>query len=59
MTHAHATSLMVIAWIAPIHWKESQKLAAVIEGVGCSLALFTRRCIPTKQSSATSDGATV
>ena len=31
---------MVIAWIALIHWNESQNLAAVIEGVGFILALF-------------------
>jgi Zn-dependent protease len=38
--YVHATFLMVIAWIALIHWNESQNLAAVIEGVGFILALF-------------------
>jgi Zn-dependent protease len=36
----HATFFMVIAWIALIHWNESQSLAAVIDGVGFILALF-------------------
>jgi Zn-dependent protease len=31
---------MVIAWIALIHWNESQRMSAVIEGVGFILALF-------------------
>ena len=38
--YIHATFLMVIAWIALIHWNESQSMAAVIEGVGFILALF-------------------
>ncbi len=38
--YVHATFFMVIAWIALIHWNESQNLAAVIEGVGFILALF-------------------
>ena len=38
--YVHATFVMVIAWIALIHWNESQNLAAVIEGVGFILALF-------------------
>lgn len=38
--YVHATFLMVVAWIALIHWNESQSLAAVIEGVGFILALF-------------------
>jgi Zn-dependent protease len=38
--YVHATFLMVIAWIALIHWNESQSLAAVVEGVGFILALF-------------------
>jgi Zn-dependent protease/CBS domain-containing protein len=36
----HATFFMVVAWIALIHWNESQSLAAVVEGVGFILALF-------------------
>jgi Zn-dependent protease/predicted transcriptional regulator len=31
---------MLIAWIALIHWNQSQNLAAVVEGVGFILALF-------------------
>jgi Zn-dependent protease len=38
--YVHATFVMVIAWIALIHWRESHNLAAVIEGVGFILALF-------------------
>jgi Zn-dependent protease len=38
--YVHATFWMVIAWIALIHWNQSQSLAAVAEGVGFILALF-------------------
>ena len=38
--NVHATFFMLIAWIALIHWNESQSLAAVVEGVGFILALF-------------------
>ena len=38
--YVHATFFMVVAWIALIHWNQSQSLAAVIEGVGFILALF-------------------
>jgi Zn-dependent protease len=38
--YVHATFFMLVAWIALIHWNESQSLAAVIEGVGFILALF-------------------
>lgn len=38
--YVHATFFMVIAWIALVHWNESQNLASVIEGVGFILALF-------------------
>ena len=38
--YVHATFLMVVAWIALIHWNEGQSLAAVVEGVGFILALF-------------------
>ena len=31
---------MVIAWIALLHWNESQSLRAVVEGVGFILTLF-------------------
>ena len=38
--YVHATFFMVVAWIALIHWNESQSLPAVVEGVGFILALF-------------------
>ena len=38
--YVHATFLMVVAWIALLHWNQSQSLAAVVEGVGFILALF-------------------
>jgi Zn-dependent protease len=38
--YVHATFFMLIAWIALIHWNQSQNLAAVIEGVAFILALF-------------------
>lgn len=38
--YVHATFVMVVAWIALLHWNESQSLRAVIEGVGFILALF-------------------
>jgi Zn-dependent protease/CBS domain-containing protein len=38
--YVHATFFMLVAWIALIHWNESQNLRAVIEGVGFILALF-------------------
>lgn len=39
--NVHVTFFMVIAWIALSHWNESRSLAAVMEGVGFILALFT------------------
>lgn len=38
--YMHATFLMVVAWIALIHWNESKNLAAVVDGVGFILTLF-------------------
>jgi Zn-dependent protease/CBS domain-containing protein len=38
--YVHATFFMVIAWIALLHWNESQSLSAVVEGVGFILTLF-------------------
>ena len=38
--YVHATFFMLVAWIAVIHWNESQSLAAVVEGVGFIIALF-------------------
>jgi Zn-dependent protease len=38
--YVHATFFMVIAWIALVHWNESQSVAAVVEGVGFILTLF-------------------
>jgi hypothetical protein len=34
LCHVLATFFMVIAWIALIHWNESQGVTAMIEGVG-------------------------
>jgi Zn-dependent protease len=39
--YVHATFLMVVAWIALVYWNESQRVEAVVEGVGFILALFT------------------
>jgi len=38
--YVHATFLMLVAWIALVHWNRSQSLGAVVEGVGFILALF-------------------
>jgi Zn-dependent protease/predicted transcriptional regulator len=38
--YVHATFFMLIAWIALTYWRESQSLAAVVEGVAFILALF-------------------
>ena len=38
--YVHATFVIVIAWIALLHWNQSHSLAAVLEGVGFILALF-------------------
>ena len=38
--YVHATFFMVVAWIALIHWNESQRVRRVVEGVGFILALF-------------------
>jgi Zn-dependent protease len=38
--YVHATFFMVIAWIALLHWNESQSVSAVVEGVGFILTLF-------------------
>jgi Zn-dependent protease len=38
--YVHATFFMVVAWIGLIHWNESHRVAAVIEGVAFILALF-------------------
>jgi Zn-dependent protease len=39
--YVHATFFMVVVWIALIHWNEGHSLAAVVEGVGFILTLFT------------------
>ena len=36
----HATFLLLIAWIALLHWIEERSLTLVLEGVGFILALF-------------------
>ena len=38
--YVHATFSMVIAWIALVHWNQSHRIQAVVEGVGFILALF-------------------
>lgn len=38
--YIHATFVVVIAWIALLHWNESHSVSAVVEGVGFILALF-------------------
>ena len=38
--YMHATFLMLIGWIAVVHWSEGRTVAAAIEGVGFILALF-------------------
>jgi Zn-dependent protease/CBS domain-containing protein len=38
--YIHATFLIVVAWIALIHWNASNNLAAVVDGVGFILTLF-------------------
>ena len=36
--YMHATFLMLIGWIAMIHWSEGRTVAAAVEGVGFILA---------------------
>ena len=38
--YIHVTFLMVVAWIALLHWNESQSVGAVVEGVAFILSLF-------------------
>jgi Zn-dependent protease len=38
--YMHATFLLLIGWVALVHWQEGQSLAAVVSGVGFILALF-------------------
>lgn len=38
--YMHVTFLMLLGWIAMIHWNEGQSVAAVVEGVGFILTLF-------------------
>jgi len=38
--HIHATFLLLIAWVALVHWIEKRSLALGLEGVGFILALF-------------------
>jgi Zn-dependent protease len=38
--YVHATFLMLLGWIAMIHWAEGRSVAAVVSGVGFILALF-------------------
>ena len=38
--YVHATFVMLLAWIAMLHWSQSRSLSAVASGVGYILALF-------------------
>lgn len=38
--YVHATFLMVVAWVALVHWRQGHSLVAVLSGVGFILALF-------------------
>ena len=38
--YVHATFLMLLGWIAMIHWAEGRSVAAVVSGVGFILVLF-------------------
>jgi Zn-dependent protease/predicted transcriptional regulator len=38
--HVHATFLLLIAWVALLHWIEERSLALVLQGVGFILVLF-------------------
>jgi Zn-dependent protease/CBS domain-containing protein len=38
--YVHATFLMVVVWIALVHWNQTHSIQAVVEGVGFILALF-------------------
>jgi Zn-dependent protease len=38
--YVHVTFLMLLAWIALLHWNESKSVVAVAEGVGYIVALF-------------------
>ena len=40
IVYVHATFFMVVAWIALVYWNQSQRVQAVVEGVGFILALF-------------------
>ena len=38
--YIHATFLMLLGWIALVHWRQEQTFSAVAQGVGYILALF-------------------
>jgi len=38
--YVHATFLVLLAWIALVHWQQQQSLAAVVAGMAYILALF-------------------
>ena len=38
--HVHATFLLLIAWVALLHWLEERSLGLVLQGVGFVLVLF-------------------
>ncbi len=39
--YIHATFLILLLWIGLIHWRSEQNLAAVVQGVGLIVALFS------------------
>ena len=38
--YMHATFLLLLAWVAFVHWQDGQNLGAVVSGLGFVLALF-------------------
>ena len=38
--YVHVTFLLLLGWIAMIHWADGRSVAAVVAGVGFILALF-------------------
>ena len=38
--YMHFTFILLLGWIALVHWRESQSISAVIAGVGFILTVF-------------------
>ena len=47
--YVHATFFIVVVWIGLVYWNQDQNLAAVFDGVGYILTLFT--CVGSNWSS--------